>query len=104
MVCTYLSLDISLLRSTKPKKLGNKEGPRDDVGISFRGKQNSHQKWKERGNWVGERVRKGMEMVIMWAEVERARSENGNLWGASLGLAGDLGWGRLLVVYGGDPI
>lgn len=31
---------------------------------------------------------------------ERAATDNGNMWGASLGLAGDLGWGRLWGVYG----
>jgi hypothetical protein len=59
----------------------------------------------EGGIWVEEGVRQGTRMEIrlrvgLW---EGAEGENGNQWGESLGLAGDLGWGRLLGVYGGDP-
>jgi hypothetical protein len=39
-----------------------------------------------------EGVRKGMGMGIRYRE--RVRSENGNQWWVSLGVTGNLGWGR----------
>jgi hypothetical protein len=49
------------------------------MNFTQKGKLNSHWKWMERGNLVG----------------EKPGSENGHMrgQGASLGLAGDLGWG-----------
>ena len=41
--------------------------------------------------------------MLRWGQ-ERDRSENGNCWGAFLGLLGDLGQGRFQGVYRGDPI
>ena len=45
--------------------------------------------------WGGRRGKEGTGMGVRSREgrQERARSENRNQWGASLGLSGDLGWG-----------
>ena len=41
------------------KKLGNKEGPREDTSLTQKGKVNSHQRWMEREKWVEEEVSRG---------------------------------------------
>ena len=78
------------------------------MNLTHKGKQNSNQRCMEIENWMGEGVRKGMGwgsgVARRRQEQTGSKSENHSSWGASLGLAGDLGWGRLLVVYGGDPI
>ena len=53
----------------------------------------------ERGNWVEERIRRAMEMSISFRGMGR-ELEIGN---ASVGIAMDLGWGKICRVYRGNP-
>lgn len=48
-------------------------------GASF-GYMPSHQRWMERGKWVGEWMRRGIRLVVRcWGRgQERAGNENGN--------------------------
>ena len=56
----------------------------------------------EKGNWMGERVKRGTRMVIRCGE--RGRRELGErmkiVWGSSLGLAGCLAWEKQQGAYG----
>jgi hypothetical protein len=38
------------------------------VNLTLKRKQNSHQRWKDRGNWVGKRVRRGTGIGIGYGE------------------------------------
>ena len=48
------------------------------MNLTWKVKQNSHQRWMKRGNWVVERMRRDMGITIIWEGQEMARSENGN--------------------------
>lgn len=50
-----------MLQSTDLEKLGNKDNLREDVCLTQNGKENSHQRWMERKNWVGDWGGKGYE-------------------------------------------
>lgn len=66
------------------------------------GDRRQEKAWDKGKCWVGEWVRRGPGMVIK-CQKRQTGSENGNLWGASLGVAGSLGLGRLWEVYGDNP-
>ena len=51
---------------------------------------------------VGDGARNSNHVLGEWGQ-ERAGIGNGNHWGTSLGMVGDLGRGRPQGVYGGDP-
>lgn len=55
----------------------------------------------DEGNCVRKEVRRGMRMRIRCRG--RHESKSRNLCGASLELAGDLGSGRIMGIYVGDP-
>jgi hypothetical protein len=59
------------------------------VNLTQKGKQNSHQKWMDGGNWVGDSVRRGTGMGIRCGE--RAGNENKDQWGSISGTNGRSG-------------
>jgi hypothetical protein len=92
---------ITILQSTNPKKLCNKEGPKKDAWISLR----RENKIDIRGEWT-----EGTEWQKGWGG-KQGRGSGRRKRGrgleermvASLRPARDLEWGRLLGVYGVIP-
>ena len=70
---------LTILQSTDPKKLSNKEGL-GCVILTQKWKQTIHQMWMERGSYVREELRMGLRMGIRRGEggQERTGSQNGN--------------------------
>jgi hypothetical protein len=76
------------------------------LNLTEKGKENRYQIWKERENWVENKVGSGTALKIRCGERrdggERAGREKRNQR-LSLGQTGDLGQWRLLGGYGGNP-
>ena len=76
---------IRMTQLTECSKFHKKEGPSEDASIPLRrGEQNSHQRPREEGTWVGEGRRKGkgeQEQVLKGEEksIERVRKFNRNM-------------------------
>ena len=75
------------------------------MNLTQRENLNSHERLVVRvlGRRRVEEVNAYSDQVWREGRKERAWSENGNWWGASLGLAGDLGLEMLCVVCGNSP-